>query len=95
WDERYVYEVREVNVVAPNDPSVIRHEEYPWITLVTCEGYDEELDIYRWRVAAHAVQVSVEGDTGSSHVIPYTRSDMIDEIGSESTGISERWRWYR
>ncbi|MFA9492044.1 MAG: sortase, partial [Anaerolineales bacterium] len=95
WGERYIYEIREVDLVPPNDPSVIRHEEYPWITLVTCEGYDEELGIYRWRVAAHAVQVSVEGDTGSSHVIPYTRSDMIDEIGSESTGISERWRWYR
>jgi LPXTG-site transpeptidase (sortase) family protein len=94
WGERYVYEVREMSVVAPNDPSVIRHEEYPWITLVTCEGYDEELKTYRWRVAAHAVQVSVEAHSGSSQVIPYTRSDMIDETGSENTGIPYHWSWY-
>jgi LPXTG-site transpeptidase (sortase) family protein len=94
WDERYVYEIRDVDVVAPNDPSVLRHEEYPWITLVTCEGYDEQLETYRWRVAAHAVQVSVESDSGISRRVPYTRADLIDGTDSERTGVLGRWSWY-
>ena len=60
WGMRYVYEVREVELVGPNDPSVFRHEELPWLSLVTCQGYDERLAAYRWRRVVRAVLVRVE-----------------------------------
>jgi LPXTG-site transpeptidase (sortase) family protein len=65
WGEQYVYKIREVDVVSPYDPSVLRHEEYPWLTLVTCAGFDETSDSYRWRVVARAVMVSIDSETGS------------------------------
>jgi LPXTG-site transpeptidase (sortase) family protein len=56
--QQYVYEVREVRRVWPNDLSILRHEEYPWLTLITCQGYQAEND-YLYRVAVRAVQVSI------------------------------------
>lgn len=46
--------------VDPLDNSRIPAEEYPWLTLITCRGYDEERDDYLWRVVVRAVQVKVE-----------------------------------
>ena len=62
YGQAYVYEVRTVDkYVEPNDTSyVFRHEEYPWLTLITCRGYDEESGSYRWRVAVRAVQIRIE-----------------------------------
>ncbi len=62
WGLRYVYAVREVDLVAAQDPSIFRHEERPWITLVTCHDYDERLAAYRQRVAVHAVLVAIEDE---------------------------------
>jgi len=61
YGQEYVYEVRSVEgLVRPDDTSsIFEHEEYPWLTLVTCRGYDEETDDYRWRVVVRAVQVDV------------------------------------
>ncbi len=55
----HVYRVREVLRVAPDDLSILRHEEYSWLTLITCQGYDEARQAYRWRVAVRAVLVEV------------------------------------
>jgi len=62
WGQEYVYEVRTVKWwLKPGDTSLVtRHEEYPWLTLVTCKSYDAESDSYRYRVAVRAVQVEVE-----------------------------------
>jgi len=60
--QRYLYEVREVRRVWPNDLSVLRHEEYPWLTLITCRTYDEKTETYRYRVVVRAVQVRIEAD---------------------------------
>lgn len=60
WGLRYIYSVREVDLVTPRDPSIFRHEERPWITLVTCRDYDEMRAIYHQRVAVHAVLVAIE-----------------------------------
>lgn len=59
--QRYVYEVRSVDLwVAPTDTRLItKHEDYDWITLVTCRGFDETIDSYRWRTVVRAVLVSV------------------------------------
>ncbi|MEO8357955.1 MAG: sortase, partial [Chloroflexota bacterium] len=60
--QAYTFEVRTNQIVAPNDTSVLKHEEKPWLTLVTCKEYDEKTNTYRKRVVVRAVLVSVELD---------------------------------
>jgi len=56
-----VYEVRQVMQVAPGaTSSVIKHEELPWVTLITCRGYDEASNSYKYRVVVRAVLVDVK-----------------------------------
>ncbi|OGO71216.1 MAG: hypothetical protein A2Z37_07255 [Chloroflexi bacterium RBG_19FT_COMBO_62_14] len=55
YGQEYVYEVREVRSVLPTDRSVLRHEEAPWLTLLTCSLYDEARDTYLRRTAVRAV----------------------------------------
>ena len=61
FGQTYVYEVRTVEkYIHPDDTSsVFEHEVYPWLTLITCEGYDEDSDSYNWRVVVKAVQTSI------------------------------------
>jgi sortase (surface protein transpeptidase) len=47
-------------VVLPNDTSWFKHEEKPWLTLVTCRQYDAKTKTYLQRVVVRAVLVSVE-----------------------------------
>lgn len=58
--QRYVYEVRSNRQVRPDDLSVLRHEEYSWLTLITCRGYNETTDNYRYRQVVRAVLIAVE-----------------------------------
>jgi len=61
WGQSYIYEVRSVDkYVRPDDTNSLNHEDYPWLTLITCKGYNEKLDKYDWRVVVRAVQVKVE-----------------------------------
>jgi LPXTG-site transpeptidase (sortase) family protein len=62
WGQEYTYEVRSVSDnVNPKDTSLLtKHEELPWLTLVTCKGYDEAKDKYLWRTVVRAVQIDVE-----------------------------------
>ncbi len=58
---QYVYEVRQVTQVAPNKvASAITHEDLPWVTLITCRGYDEDSDSYKYRVVVKTVLVEVK-----------------------------------
>lgn len=60
WGQQYVYEVREVRgYVSPSDKKALGEKTYPWLTLITCRGYDEDSDTYRWRVVVQAVQVEI------------------------------------
>lgn len=60
WGQQYIYEVRSVQRVLPDAiRSVIRHEEYPWLTLLTCLGYDPVQDAYSYRTVVRAVLVSI------------------------------------
>ena len=68
WDDRvivhangqyYEYRVRQIERVPPGDLSVLRHEGQPWLTMITCQGYDDAQDKYLWRLAVRAVLVEV------------------------------------
>jgi sortase (surface protein transpeptidase) len=57
---RYVYEVREEELVRPDAPSIFRHEDLAWVTLVTCADFDERTETYRSRRLVRAVLITVE-----------------------------------
>lgn len=59
YGAEYVYEVRASEVVAPNDASVMKHEEKSWLTLLTCKEYDAKTNTYKKRLMIRAVLVSV------------------------------------
>jgi LPXTG-site transpeptidase (sortase) family protein len=61
WGGQYVYEVRQVTQVTPDAiSSVIKHEDLTWLTLVTCRGYDQASNSYKYRVAVRAILVEVK-----------------------------------
>ena len=61
WGGQYVYEVRSVQQVGPGSTAaMMKHEELPWVTLVTCRGYDEASNSYKYRVLVRAVLVEVK-----------------------------------
>jgi len=62
FGQMYIFEVRTNTIVAPNDASVMKHEEKPWLTLITCKDYDEKTNSYLSRIVARAVLVKVEFD---------------------------------
>ena len=59
--QRYTYEVRSVDRwTSPTDTRILNlHEDYAWITLVTCNGFDEKANSYRWRTVVRAVLVTI------------------------------------
>ena len=56
---RYTYRVVSNILVQPTDSSVMKHEEQPYLTLITCDTYDEKTGTYLKRVAVRAVLVDV------------------------------------
>jgi LPXTG-site transpeptidase (sortase) family protein len=60
--QRYLYEVRTRRKVWPNDLSVLNHEAYDWMTLITCQGYDDATDSYDYRIAVRAVLIEVQAE---------------------------------
>jgi LPXTG-site transpeptidase (sortase) family protein len=60
FGQRYTYEVRDIRRVRPENTSVLAHEDYDWITLITCQSFSEYLDAYRYRLVVRAVLTQVE-----------------------------------
>ena len=56
---RYTYKVVSNEYVQPTDSSVMKHEEKSYLTLITCDTYDEKTSTYLRRVAVRAVLVDV------------------------------------
>jgi LPXTG-site transpeptidase (sortase) family protein len=56
----YTYEVRQNRTVSPYDRTVLKHEDDPWLTLITCKNYNEATNTYSSRVAVRAVLIKVE-----------------------------------
>jgi LPXTG-site transpeptidase (sortase) family protein len=59
WGQRYIYAVRANALVAPADLDVLKHEDLDWITLISCDGYDQSAGEYAWRRVVRAVLVEV------------------------------------
>ena len=60
--QRFTYEVQTVDRVAPTDRSAFNHEDSSWLTLVTCQGYNEKGDSYQYRILVRAKLLKVEKD---------------------------------
>jgi len=56
---RYTYQVVSNTLVKPNDATVLTHEEEPYLTLITCDDYNEITKTYLQRVAVRAKLVDV------------------------------------
>jgi LPXTG-site transpeptidase (sortase) family protein len=60
YGQVYVYQVQENRKLLPtNISAVFKHEEYDWITLITCEDYNAQTASYKYRRMVRAVLVSV------------------------------------
>jgi len=58
--QKYIFEVRDNKQVKPSAvKSTLTHEEYPWLTLLTCKSYNEQTGEYTYRTAIRAVLVEV------------------------------------
>jgi LPXTG-site transpeptidase (sortase) family protein len=56
----YVYQVRQSGLIFPdNIKTLFKHEDYEWLTLVTCETYNEKLNKFVYRRMVKAVLISV------------------------------------
>jgi LPXTG-site transpeptidase (sortase) family protein len=63
WGQEYVYSVRTNNLVDPADATLLtKHEDTPWITLVTCQGYNEHTGQYKYRSIVRAVLIKVQSE---------------------------------
>ena len=60
WGQRYIYAVRSIQQVKPDNLQLFEHEDFSWLTLVTCRGYDEQSDSYIYRIVVRAILVAVE-----------------------------------
>jgi LPXTG-site transpeptidase (sortase) family protein len=56
---QYTYKVVSNTLVPPNDIGVMKHQEKPFLTLITCDNYDKNTGTYLQRVAVGATLVDV------------------------------------
>jgi LPXTG-site transpeptidase (sortase) family protein len=59
WGQRYIYAVHQNSLVAPRQLAALKHEDMDWVTLITCQGYDETSGKYLWRRVVRAVLVAI------------------------------------
>ena len=62
YGQKYVYEVRLVRSVWPDEVWVLGHKSEAWLTLLTCKDYDPLGKSYKLRTVVQAVLVSVQTD---------------------------------
>ena len=70
WDDRivvhaggasYIYALRGLQQVSPGSvAAMLKHEDRPWLTLVSCRGYDPRTNSYKYRLLARAVLIEVK-----------------------------------
>ena len=58
WGDEIPYKVREVGYrVDAADEDTFQHEDADWLTLITCQSYDNLARNYRWRVVVRAERI--------------------------------------
>ena len=62
YGQKYTFAVQTNAVVDSGNSNVMRHEDKPWLTLMTCKDYDEKTGTYRNRVVVRAALVSVDSE---------------------------------
>jgi LPXTG-site transpeptidase (sortase) family protein len=62
WGSVYTYEVRTNLLVRPDNLLPLAHKDHDWVTLLTCQGYDEAQGSYYFRRAVQAVLVDASAD---------------------------------
>lgn len=60
YGQKYIFAVQTNAVVEPRDGSVMKHEEKPWLTLITCKEYDQKTNSYKKRVVVRAILISAQ-----------------------------------
>ena len=53
------YKVRSTETTTPDAVEVLKHEEFDWLTLITCLDYDAINDTYSRRTIVRAVLVEI------------------------------------
>ena len=62
YGQKYIFVVQTNMAMEPNDRSVMKHEEAPWLTLITCRDYDVKNDTYTNRTVVRAALLGVDWD---------------------------------
>ncbi len=62
FGQLYIYEVRSIKTVKPDDITIFRHEDKAWLSLVTCGNYDDALGVYLNRIVVRAELIQTETD---------------------------------
>lgn len=57
WGIKSIYQVREVARVGAHDLSPLRHEKKSWMTLITCQQFNEETGEYLYRLVVRAEKI--------------------------------------
>jgi LPXTG-site transpeptidase (sortase) family protein len=60
FNQVYTYEIRTVDLWVNPRNTDIKHETLPWLTLVTCHGYNPQEETYRWRTVVRAILIKTE-----------------------------------
>ena len=66
YGTKFIYEVQTNHTISPYNMTVIKHEEGSWLTLITCENYNEGNDTYTNRIAVRAVLIKTEATPSQS-----------------------------
>lgn len=56
---QYVYVITQNHKVKPDQMDLLSHRNSDWVTLITCQGFDEATDSYEWRIVVQAVLMEV------------------------------------
>ena len=62
YGQKYTFAVQTNAVVDSGNSNVMRHEDKPWLTLMTCKDYDEKTGTYRKHVVVRTTLVSVNSE---------------------------------
>lgn len=57
---QYTYEVRANYLVRPDNMRPVEHKDLDWVTLITCQGYNQQANDYIYRRVVQAVLISID-----------------------------------